>query len=466
MRRLTILGVMAGVILLLALALPALQPASDVTATTAPAAESNSYRMLYTRSQADFSSMRVTLASGESYTVETSLAFDPAGNLLGVYNNLGQPVTVSGQNDFALASTAFQMMLLTAVNLPVTASYPGLDPASCGLDAPSALIEITYKASAPIVLRVGKPTASGYSCYVTMDGDDSVHLVPLDFHDVMTRPLKEHHRLPGATTPTGSAVQIAIVRPGEQNFIATNHAGENRILAWQIEQPYLHAGSTDRIRAFVERLCAIEADGYEASAATLEELAPYGLDDPIRLLAAFSDGSIRDIHIGSNAGDGMVYARMDSTGDVYRIRTTRLPALNTPFTDDLLDRFVALVSTAESTAVTVQTADMIRIFHQIRDDAGEVTSYTVNGAPISQDAFNACYLAIVGMQFDKTTTVAPAGSPLCTVRFDLISGEARTVAYYPYDPHYVQAVTSGGAMFLLRTERLEAMLAPLSTTMP
>lgn len=460
MRRLITLACCALMIAALTLTLGTLE--SSQPAAPVPTPQAESYRMLYTRDQADFASLTVILASGESYTVDSSLGFDASGNLLGVYNSLGQPVVVRGQEDFALDTTSFQMMLLTAVNLPVTASYPGLDAASCGLDSPAARLEITYRSSEPIVLSIGKPTPSGYSCYVKMEGDDSIHLAPIDFHDVMTQPLKAHHRLVSALDADSSqAVQIAVVRPDGETFIASNYTGEGRILTWQVDQPYVHAGSKERIEAFVETVCAIHADGYESTVSTVEELETYGLDDPTRLLVALSDGTIRDIHLGSDAGDGTVYARMDSSGDVYRISTSQLPALVSTGTDELLDRFVALVAVNDVISTTVYLADTDYVLTQARDEAGTVTDYRINDTSVPGDVFSSCYAAIVGMQFDKVASAAPTGELIAGVRFNLTDDSAQTIAYYAHNDHYVQAVTSSGASFLLRTERLSSMLSTL-----
>ena len=113
MRRLTILGILALLVCALAAGLMMIRMERSAPETV-PAAPETAYRMLYTRSQQDFAAMTVTLASGEAYTVDSSLGFDEHGNLLGVYNSLGQPVTVVGQTDFALDSISYQMMLLTA----------------------------------------------------------------------------------------------------------------------------------------------------------------------------------------------------------------------------------------------------------------------------------------------------------------------------------------------------------------
>lgn len=459
MRRLTILGILALLVCALAAGLMMIRMERS-SPETVPAAPETAYRMLYTRLQQDFAAMTVTLASGEAYTVESSLGFDEHGNLLGVYNSLGQPVTVVGQTDFALDSISYQMMMLTAVNLPVTATFPSLDPAACGLANPAARLEITYHTGDPIVLTIGQPAASGYACYVQMAGDSSVHLAPIDFYQVMTRPLKEHHRLPGAIgNPVSAAVQIAIVRPGERNFIATNYGGESRILPWMVDQPYVHAGSTERIQDFVKAVSAIRADGYEDTVTTAEELVTYGLDRPTRLLVAFGDGTIRDIHLGGDAGDGTVYARLDTSGDVYRVSANQLPALDQAGVDALLDRFVALISTAEVSAVAVAAGEDAWLMEITSDHDGN--SYRINGQSMPVKAFSEVYAAIVGMQFDKTAEGQPAGEKYCEVRFQHVDGSISAVSYYAYDQHYVQAATGGGGQFLLRRERLENMLATL-----
>lgn len=463
MRRPLILCSLVLIAAVLALTLAGLLSGSDAP-VAAPAPAEAAYRMLYTRSQQDFAAMTVTLASGEAYTVESSLGFDENGNLLGVYNSLGQPVTVAGQPSFALDSISYQMMLLTAVNLPVTASYPGLDPEACGLTAPAARIEIAYHTGDPIILTIGKPTASGYSCYVQMDGDSSVHLAPIDFYEVMTRPLNGHHRLPGAIRAS-AAVQIAVVRPDSENFIATNYGSEGRLLPWQVDQPYVHAGSTERIKAFVDAVCAIHADSYVATVASAQELASYGLDDPTRLLVAFSDGSIRDIHLGSDAGDGMVYARLDTSADVYRVSTAQLPPLDKSGTDALLDRFVTLISAGDVATVAVLAGEEAWLLNITQDAEGNLT-YAINGEGVSSDVFAPVYTAIVGMQFDKTAEFAPAGEAICEVRFLHEDGTLTRVAYHSFDAHYVQADTTGGGQFLLRQERLETMLNTLKEALP
>ncbi len=156
MRRVgTLLALLAAAVMLFALRSGLQQtpvPAPSETEEPQPA-----YRMLYQRPLSAFEGMTVTLDGG-SYAVLSSMVHDANGALLGVTNMLGQPLTVDGRADFALDTSARQMMLVAAQNLPVTASYDALDLQACGLDNPAARVELRYAGGETIRLVVGKKT--------------------------------------------------------------------------------------------------------------------------------------------------------------------------------------------------------------------------------------------------------------------------------------------------------------------
>ena len=433
------------------------QPTEEADVET-PQTQS-SYEMLYVRPLSDFHDMTVQLSDGSTFAVVSDMVFDEHGSLLGVRSSLAQPLLVVGQEDFALASISYQMMLLSTQDLPYTAAYEGLDRDACGLNSPAARITITYETGDPIELTIGRLTASGYSCYVALTGDDRVYLVPYDFHQVMTQPLSAHHRLPGALTASADgAVQIAQVSADRTMWLATRTS--DQLLPWQVEKPFTHGGSSDRITAFIEGVCAIHAEAYEATVQDAVGLAAYGLDVPQRLVVALSDGTIRDIHVGSDAGDGQVYARMDQTGDVYRVSRAQLSFLDTAGEDRLLDRFVALVPSSQVSAVTVTQGDCSSVLTRETKD-GE-TLYARNGTALPADAFSALYRALVGLSFDKLADGdAPEAEPLAQITFQLLDGTVQRVTFYPWDAYYVFVETGGGGAFLVRRTHLDELLGPL-----
>ena len=67
----------------------------------------------------------------------------------------------------------------------------------------------------------------------------------------------------------------------------------------------------------------------------------------------------------------MVYARMDRTGDIYRIRRTQLTFAESAGLNTLLDRFVSPVVVATLSQVRVTTVDgetTLRIEYENGDD--------------------------------------------------------------------------------------------------
>ena len=398
-----------------------------------------------------------------AYTAVSDMAFDQNGNLLGVYNALSQPFLVSGQEDFTFSTAAWQMLLLTAQHIPATATYPALDRDACGLTDPDAVITLTRKDGTTRVLRIGRLTSDGASCYVALDGDTNVYLVPYDFHETMVQPLNALHTLPSAIDESASAaVQIALTGTDDGQLIFTKSSG--KLMAWSATSPIAHAGSTERIEAFITGLCAVSADEYVTTVADAAGLAAYGLDAPRRLIAAFQDGTIRDIHLGSDAGDGMVYARMDRTGDIYRIRRTQLTFAESAGLNTLLDRFVSPVVVATLSQVRVTTVDgetTLRIEYENGDDnIGQRWFWDENA--VTRDEFTDAYLSIIALQFDQTAPQEAAGtSLLADVTFTLRDGSTSTVRYEACDAFYALVTTDGGGRFLVRLTDVENMLTVL-----
>lgn len=429
-------------------------------APTPASTDAPGYFMLYEDAVSALQSIIVQPKGYDSYTVVSDMAFDQSGNLRGVYNALSQPFLVDGQPDFTLSAAAWQMLLLTAQHIPATAIYPALDHDACGLTDPDAIVTVTRKDGTQRVLRIGHLTSDGISCYVTLDGDESVYLVPYDFHETMCQPLNALHTLPGALEESVSnAVQIALTGTADGQLIFTKTSGS--LMAWSATSPITHAGSTERIEAFIEGLCAISADDYVTTVSDTAGLARYGLDAPRRLIAAFQDGTIRDIHIGSDAGDGMVYARMDRTGDIYRIRRTQLSFAENAGLDTLLDRFVTPIPVATLSQVRVSTPDdavTLRIAYENDEDSlGQ--GWFFNDTAISRDEFTNDYLTIIALQFDQTAPQDAQGtSLLAEITFTLRDGSESSVRYESYDAFYAFATTSGGGRFLVRRNGIDSLL--------
>lgn len=460
-RNLAILLVVALMLggLLAALRAPAASTGAQVADTEPP--RQADWWFPYERDMIDFRSATVTLPSG-SYRLVSDMAFDENGNMAGVYNFLGQPVLVQDKENFRLRADCYQTVMVLASHLPVTAEYAGLDRLSCGLESPKAVVELMYGTADSVRLSIGNRTPGGDGCYVSLADDAKVYVAPADLYDVMCRELKEQHALPAISGKNmDEIIQLALVTDGER-WIANRAENENTMNAWMFTSPIRREANTNGIQRLAEGLLALKADRYETTVDSADELALYGLDHPTRLVAAFSDGEILDVRIGTDAGNGYVYAGLDQTGDVWLIDADQLDFLETTTPDHLLDPFVALVNYRDVESVEILEAGGNVTLEPVRKD-GEIIGWTANGKPLDDTSFSALYTAAVGVLWDRSALKEPAGKQeLITLRYRRTDGTTTVIRYSEYNDFYVLAETDEGH-FLTRRERLAPLLEQLGT---
>lgn len=415
----------------------------------------------YERELKDFRSATVILPSGQ-YVLDSDLAFDENGGMVGVYNRLGQPVLLRDDGNFRLRTDCYQTVMVLASHLPVTAEYDGLDRRSCGLDSPNAVVELVYETEAPVRLSIGNRTPAGDGCYVSLADGGKTYVAPADLYDVMCRDLKEQHALPAPSVKsTDEILQIALVTDGER-WIANRVDHENTMNAWVFTSPIRREANTAGILRLAEGLLALKADRYETTVESADELTLYGLDQPTRLVAAFSDGEILDIRIGADAGNGYVYAGMDQTGDVWLIGRDQLDFMETVTPDHLLDPFVALVNYRQVERLEIRDDNGTVTLEPVKTD-GEIIGWNANGIPLDDTCFSTLYTAAVGILWDRTALTEQAGTEeLLTLAYRMTDGTTVGIRYTEYDKYYAMAETDNGH-FLTRRNRLDPLLEQLGS---
>ncbi len=458
MKRYAVLTAMTAVAALLVCCLFMLTGSNQPVRNEAEPISEIAYRMLYERDASEIVSLKIKLKDGAGYTVVSDMVYDDAaGTLLGVRNALGQPFIVEGQPDFVLRNDAWQMLLLAGTHLPATASFDALDYAACGLDNPSAIITITYRDGSQTEISIGNETSDGNSCYVELSCMPGIHLVPSDFRQMMTGALNTLHILPGALNkPVSDAVQLAVIDTTGEMITAVNT--QSGFLPWQLQKPYAHDADASVIEAVLAGICEACADGYEATVNQASELIPYGLDKPMRAVAAFADGTIRDLQIGSDAGNGEVYIRMDRSGDIYRIGKSKLAFLRSTSLNSLLDHFVLLMPIQQVLSVEIVHSGSTLLLEQSFAADEEASSY-INGKAVAADEFSSLYAEIISLLFDRTAPETGfKGAEICSVTMALRNGTQQKITYSEHDAWYYLAETSSGGSFLIRREKVDSML--------
>ncbi len=417
----------------------------------------SNYEMLYERKLPSFQSLTLELPE-ERYTLISDLVYSEDGLLLGVNNVLGQPLTVQDHPGFALQENAWQVFMVAAQHLPVTARWEGLDQTACGLNPPKAKLTLRYSGEEMLTLLVGNYLSPQLGCYVAVAGETTVYLAPSDFYETVTQPLYSLHALPGASVQHAEyAVQAALV-DRDTSWILTRKGREGSLAKWQMTAPFTHDANTAFVEKYVTGICALHAEGYAGTVQTPEEMRAFGLDTGKRLLAAFSDGSVLDYTVGGNTGTGQRYIRFDRSDAVYTVGTDQIRFLEDCPPNALLDPFVYLIS-----------ADLVRslkIVHQNgehlleRKAQGEETLYFLDGQAVDPERYSEIYRCVVGMTVDDLLYAPPGGNETLTLFYTLTDGTEKAVRFFAHDLFY-DAASVDGARFLVRTSQREKLLGEL-----
>jgi len=195
-----------------------------------------------------------------------------------------------------------------------------------GLDRPRVVVSVTGRDGKPTTVSFGQSTPVGDGVYVTMNGEDTVYVVPSNVLAVVDLPADRlRRRRLFALTP--ESVESLDIRKGAGRFLRFARDGGT----WRLVEPHTGLASSSRIREFLNVLLALEAKDFVWSAGLADEtrtasvslLAGYGLDgeSALSVLLKTADGKARSVSFGREAGSGLVYALTDEGRSVVTVPT-------------------------------------------------------------------------------------------------------------------------------------------------
>lgn len=441
----------------------------QAAAPTTPEAAQPVYTMLYERDVSRFTRMTVTAKGYEPYTVKNDCVYDENGTLLGVKNSLAQPILLEQRESFPFHSYGYQMVMLLAEHLPITRTLPEAGNLSdYGLTQPDVTLTIEYEGEAPLRIAIGSLTPGGDGCYLTMNGETTVHIAPSDLYVTFSEGINLMHRAVASLGFDASSVTaVTIEQKGYVPVEIAKKAGDANIVPFEMLSPVQHDVSSERLRDTLSLLCQALPSQFAGYAVTQEETAAYGLDEPAaRFTLVISDQYLAQITIGDDCEGGMAYMTVDRSGEVYQVSKEKLGFLNHATSDELLDQYVALVDAAKLASLNIVAGEKTRDIRLSWDenDPEKVypKEYLLDGASLSQEAFTRVYQQLIGLMFDKLAPQAAlAAAPKLSLDFAMRDGTHTQISYCPYDGYYDLVQKDGQACFLIRSEKVDATIAQL-----
>ena len=210
-----------------------------------------------------------------------------------------------------------------------------------------------------------------------------------------------------------------------------------------------------------------------------QDLAPYGLDDPIRLDISYSyqdtnaEGEADEVRedsftllLGAEAEDGSYYAMQEGTNIVHTIAADKAePLLN--FDAESMQMHVAVVpewQTLKSMELTF--ADGTTCFCEIRKDADGNAAYFIDGTEVEKEDVRSVFTSLFNPDIDGIATDShlSADDAVLTVRFlrDRTTFADMTLSVIPYSSSLYVLDFAGEQRYLVTQRVVDGVRAAVA----
>ncbi len=197
------------------------------------------------------------------------------------------------------------------------------------------------------------------------------------------------------------------------------------------------------------------------------DLGKYGLDQPELEIKLKDDSAEMSLLIGSDAGNGQVYARTAENTNVFTIPSASFDKFRKINVFTFIDRFVTLrnVETVEKIVVDkrgkkteiVPNKEVLPA-KEGQTDGEVVYKPTVDGVSVTEDAFKKYYQTLISISFDSVDANAVvSGEPDVTITFVSNDKSPSSVAkYYSYNNDFYAVGIDGNApQFLVSKQNVK-----------
>ncbi|MDR0248061.1 MAG: DUF4340 domain-containing protein [Oscillospiraceae bacterium] len=402
-----------------------------------------------------FASARVTLQSGETYTVALR-----DGEYVLEADNLLFPANTS-----MLTTASYAAMRLAATSL-VLENAPQAFMADCGLQPPQARVRVTAADGVYTDLLIGAQTPSGSGHYACLLASSDVYIVSNyqasqllrtaeDYYNLSLMPVYDGYDETGETLTFATAMEnVTLTRPdGSELAIYRREGGEPSdyypLLSadYEILRPFSGPADTARLKErFLNPLCGI-APSKIADKST-DELSRYGLDNPYILRLTDREGLDLTLYIGSaDSESGGRYIMREGIDCVLLDTAADYGFLTTDPT--FLRVSILILYNINDVARVEYDLNGLRRVLDIditldADGSPEEALFRLDGKEISEDNGRRLYRRVLDLTLDgRAEGQAPPGAERYTFTFTMHGGDTHTFELTALDGRRYAAATDG-----------------------
>lgn len=340
------------------------------------------------------------------------------------------------------------------------------DLSAYGLDDPRAVMTITLKDGSTRNFLLGDEVPTSAQSYFCEEGKPEVYVISSYLSEKMLAPVADYHIYTMPEVDAENGKSLVIQMRGEEPWkIRLFDDTGNTLSAWKMIDPYEIDVDFETVQNLVTDISEVTLSRFVATAASQEDLATYGLDDPIATLTYVDQNNAsRTVIVGDKTDTGNYYVQIDDSLDVYLAVSGQVSFVENITLVNLLDSFANLINIAyvdqvEITKGTESYRMQIKRQESTDEDGNTVTeeTYFLNGKQMDEDMFKDAYQTIISVTHSGLSDETKVGEGVVlSVRFTFNNGtEDLLVEYYPYDINNYAISRNGNTFLYGRKDRVD-----------
>lgn len=245
-------------------------------------------------------------------------------------------------------------------------------------------------------------------------------------------------------TETDSTSEINSLHLSGQNYPEEIQFGlsDDEVLAYDITEPIYAGMNSGKIDDFVKQLQNVTAAGVLAVHATEEDIAKYGLDNPVAVCDYTMNDEHHVIKLGDKTGD--LYSMMvDDDTTIYTITDSAVTSWVNIEVYSLRDGFVRLPYIKSVSRVTLTSSTGTDVYDVTRIENEEKSTETntfydlevsKDGKEINYDYYQPFYQMLLAISVLNEDIQEPQGDPILTIKYDFFDGRKSEEIKFYADP--------------------------------
>ena len=178
------------------------------------------------------------------------------------------------------------------------------DLSAYGLDDPRAVMTITLKDGSTRNFLLGDEVPTSAQSYFCEEGKPEVYVISSYLSEKMLASVADYHIYTMPEVDAENGKSLVIQMRGEEPWkIRLFDDTGNTLSAWKMIEPYEIDVDFETVQNLVTDISEVTLSRFVATAASQEDLATYGLDDPIATLTCGPEQRLQDGHRGRQDRD-------------------------------------------------------------------------------------------------------------------------------------------------------------------